>query len=215
MNRSELKYAAKQQIKGKIGILFLISLVIALVNTAVGFVFGIIPFIGTLLASIASLLLASAFGLSVVLIYFKVNAGNKPEVRDAFTGFEDFWSAFKLFFFIGLFTFLWSLLFIIPGIVKLYSYSMAPYILAENKGKSALECIRESKAMTFGRKGDLFVLSLSFIGWALLGSITLGIAYIWITPYMQATWLNAYQSFKPAAKEPAAEEPAAEAPAAE
>ena len=133
--------------------------------------------------------------------------GNKtPTVTDAFSGFDDFWSAFKVNFFVGLFTFLWSLLFIIPGIVKSFSYSMSTYILAENKGKKALECIKESKEMTNGHKGELFVLGLSFIGWYLLGCITLGIAFIWILPYMSATYANAYQSLKPVVAEPAEEE---------
>lgn len=73
---------------------------------------------------------------------------------------------------------------------------MSLYILAENKGKPALECINESKAMTYGHKADLFVLDLSFLGWALLTCITFGIAGIWIMPYIQATMVNAYQSLK-------------------
>lgn len=83
---------------------------------------------------------------------------------------------------------------------------MSTYILAENKGKKALECIKESKEMTNGHKGELFVLGLSFIGWYLLGCITLGIAFIWILPYMSATYANAYQSLKPVVAEPAEEE---------
>jgi uncharacterized membrane protein len=98
---------------------------------------------------------------------------------------------------VGLFTFLWSLLFVIPGIVKTYAYSMSMYILAENKGKPALECINESKAMTNGHKMDLFVLNLSFIGWMMLVALTFGIAGIWVLPYMNATMANAYQSLKP------------------
>ena len=94
--------------------------------------------------------------------------GKKPEVKDAFCGFDDFWSAFKVTFLVGLYTFLWSLLFFIPGIVKAYSYSMALYVLAENPGKSARECIKESMEMTNGHKMELFVLDLSFIGWIIL-----------------------------------------------
>lgn len=100
----------------------------------------------------------------------------------------------------------------IPGIIKSISYSMSMYILAENKGKAAHECIAESKAMTEGHKMELFVLSLSFIGWGLLCGITFGIAAIWVIPYMQATFTNAYYSLKPVA--PVVEVPAVEAPAA-
>ena len=80
---------------------------------------------------------------------------------------------------------------------------MAPFILAENKGKPALECIRESMAMTNGHKAELFVLGLSFMGWILLSVVTLGIAYIWVGPYMSATFANAYASLKPEKSEPA------------
>lgn len=194
MDRLHLKNLAKEQIKGKIGILFLITLLIGLISGAATWILGMIPVVGSLVATV---IVTPAFALSIYRVYLLVAEGNKPEVKDAFCGFDDFWSAFKLTFLVGLFTFLWSLLFVIPGIVKSIAYSMSFYILAENKGKPALECINESKEMTNGHKMELFVLGLSFIGWMLLGSITLGIAYIWIMPYMQATIANAYASLKP------------------
>lgn len=206
MNRAELKSRAKEQIKGKIGILFLITLIIGLISGAASALLGKIPG-GSL---IASFVISPAFTLSLVRVYMNVNLGIQPEVKDAFCGFDDFWSAFKVNFLVGLYTFLWSLLFVIPGIIKSYSYSMSLYILAENKGKSARECIEESKQMTEGHKMDLFVLGLSFIGWMLLGAVTLGIAYIWILPYMQATYVNAYQSLKPVVEQPIVEQPVAE-----
>lgn len=193
MNRTELKTMAKAQIKGKIGILFVITLIIAAISGLAGLILSLIPMGGL----IATIIITPAFALSVVRIYLNLTTSATLEVKDAFNGFDDFWSAFKVTFLVGIFTYLWSLLFIIPGIVKAYSYSMSMYILAENKGKAALECINESKAMTNGHKMDLFVLSLSFIGWILLCTITLGIAFIWVVPYMQATMANAYKSLKP------------------
>ena len=198
MNRAALKANAKSQIKGKIGILFLIALIIGLISGAAGFILGLIPG-GAILASI---IITPAFALSTVRVYLMLLGNKTPTVADAFSGFDDFWSAFKVTFLVGLFTYLWSLLFIVPGIVKGISYSMSTYILAENKGKKALECIKESKEMTNGHKVELFVLGLSFIGWYLLGCITLGIAFIWIVPYMSATYANAYQSLKPVVAEP-------------
>ena len=179
MNRTELKTAAKSQIKGKIGILFVITLIIGLISGIAGFILSFIPGGGL----VASIIITPAFALSIIRVYLDVVKGNHPQVGDAFCGFEDFWSAFKLT--------------LIPGIVKSISYSMSMYILAENKGKPALECINESKAMTNGHKMDLFVLSLSFIGWGLLCAITFGIAGIWVVPYVQATYTNAYNSLKP------------------
>ncbi len=194
MDRVALKTKSKAQIKGKIGILFVITLVIGIVSSVASAVLSLIPVVGSLLATI---IVTPAFSLSMVRVYLLVIKDQKPEVKDAFSGFDDFWSAFKVTLLVGLFTFLWSLLFIIPGIVKSISYSMSMFILAENKGKSALECINESKQMTEGHKAELFVLGLSFIGWMLLGVITLGIAYIWVIPYMETTFANAYQSLKP------------------
>lgn len=214
MNRAELKANAKAQIKGKIGILFLITLIIAGISGIAGSVLGLIP--GGSLAT--SIIVTPAFALSTVRVYMNVVNGGTPEAGDSFSGFDDFWSAFKVNFLVGLYTFLWSLLFVIPGIVKSFSYSMAMYILAENKGKSARECIEESKKMTDGHKLDLFVLGLSFIGWMALCVITLGIAGIWVLPYMNTTYANAYYYLKSLiAPEvvPVAEVPAIEAPVAE
>ncbi len=191
MDRIALKTLSKQQIKGKIGILFVNQLIVF----GLSFIAGMIPFAGGI---INTFFLTPALSLGIILVYLKV-ADEKPiTVSDIFEGFYDFWSAFKVTFLVGLFTLLWSLLFIIPGIIKSYSYSMALYILAENKGMSALEAIRQSKEMTEGHKMDLFVLELSFLGWALLGVLTFGIAYIWIIPYMSTTLTNFYRALKPA-----------------
>lgn len=208
MNRAELKARAKEQIKGKIGILFVITLIVGVLSAAASTLLGMIPVVGSLAAMV---IVTPAFTLSLARVYLMVAAGDKPEVTDAFSGFDDFWSAFKVTMLVALYTFLWSLLFVIPGIIKTYSYSMSLYILAENKGKSAKECIKESMEMTNGHKMELFVLSLSFIGWYIVGAITLGIAYIWIMPYVHTTNVNAYNSLKPQTPVAEIQEPAPEA----
>lgn len=204
MDRVQLKTAAKGQIAGKIGILFVITLVIGIISGLASVILSLIPVVGSLAAAI---IVTPAFALSLVRIYINVVKGNTPEVKDAFSGFDDFWAAFKVNFFVGLFTFLWSLLFFIPGIIKGYSYSMAMYVLAENKGKAALECINESKKMTEGHKMELFVLDLSFIGWYLLTGITFGIAGIYVIPYVSATQVNFYNEIKPVVEVEAETEP--------
>ena len=196
MNRAELKALAREQIRGKIGILFLVTLIISLITGVAGSVLFAIPAGGV----VASVILTPAFTLSIARVYLAVIKGDTPKAGDSFSGFDDFWAAFKVLFLVGLFTFLWSLLFVIPGIIKTYSYSMSMYILAENKGKPALECINESKAITEGHKWELFVLGLSFIGWGLLCAITFGIAGIWVGPYVQTTYANAYNRLKPVAE---------------
>lgn len=190
--RAELKAMAKEQIAGKIGILFLISFIIFLISFAVSAILGRIPG-GEIISTV---IITPAFTISILRVYLNLANGISPKIDDTFSGFDDFWCAFKVTFFVGLYTFLWSLLFIIPGIIKAYSYSQATYIVAENKGMPAHEAIRRSKAMMEGHKMDLFVLSLSFIGWGILGAFTLGILYIWLTPYMNATFVNFYNDLK-------------------
>lgn len=201
MNRAELKNLAKSQIKGNIGILFLITLVMGLVCGLA----NIIPVVGSLAVAIV---LTPAFTLAIYKIYLRLTEGKKPELGDLFAEISNFWVSFKVTFLTGLFVALWSLLFYIPGIIKGLSYSQAMYILAENPGIGAREAIDRSKAMMEGHKMELFVLILSFIGWFLLGAITFGIAYIYIIPYMTATLTNFYNSIKPV-------EAAVEAPAVE
>lgn len=91
-----------------------------------------------------------------------------------------------------LFTFLWFLLFIIPGIIKSYAYSMTPYILADNPKISYGRALKLSMKMTDGYKGDIFVLQLSFIGWYLLGIICCGIGVLFVSPYYQAAMAEMY-----------------------
>ena len=188
--RAELKEKAKQQIKGNIGMLFVIALIIGAISGAAG---AFPP-----LALVVSIIVTPAFSISIIRVYQELaRNGKKPEAKDAFAGFDDFWTGFKALFLVGLFTFLWSLLFVIPGIIKSFSYSQTMMIVAENKGIGAREAINRSKAMMDGRKMDYFVLGLSFIGWGLLCCITLGIAAIWVGPYMQATMVNFYNDIKP------------------
>ena len=191
---AELKELAKEQIKGKIGILFLISLIISAITFAASSVLSLIPFIGPIAYEI---FIGPAFILRIIRIYQTVANFNNPEVSDAFYGFEDFWTAFKALFFVGLFSFLWGLLFIIPGIIKSYSYSQTMMIVAENKGIGALDAINRSKEMMEGHKADLFILELSFIGWGILTILTLGIVGIWAIPYMETTLVNFYNEIKP------------------
>lgn len=190
MNRTEIKNLAKEQIRGNIGILFVITILIAVISFLANTIIGIVPYVGP----IASVLFVTApFLLSQYIIYLNLTNGKRPEIKDAFSGFNDFFSAFKTYLLMLVFTLLWSLLFIIPGIIKAYSYYMSMYILAENKGMSAREAISKSKQMMHGHKMELFVLELSFIGWGLLVAITFGIAAIWVVPYMQATYANFYK----------------------
>ncbi len=196
MDRIQLKSLAKEQIKGKIWNLLAVMLIIYVITWAASLILGRVPYVGALIATVAVI----PFSLSLARIYLAVvNEDKKPQIVDAFVGYDDLWSAIKTFLLMYVLLSLWMLLLIVPGIIKALSYSQAYYILAENKGMSAREAINRSKEMMEGHKMDLFILELSFIGWGIVGLITLGVAYIWIMPYMQATYANFYNSIKPKA----------------
>ena len=103
----------------------------------------------------------------------------------------------KTMFFRDLYTILWSLLFVIPGIVKAYEYQMIPYLLAENPQMTKEQAFAESKRMMDGQKWNAFVLDLSFIGWDILSAMTCGILGIfYVQPYMDATHAALYETLR-------------------
>lgn len=96
----------------------------------------------------------------------------------------------------GIYIILWMFLLIIPGIIKAYSYSMAPYIVKDNPEIGADAAIRESMKMMKGYKMKLFLLDLSFIGWAILALLTLGLGLILLEPYMYSARAVFYEELK-------------------
>lgn len=103
-------------------------------------------------------------------------------------GFSDYGHKFFTMFLSGLFIALWSLLLVIPGIIKMYSYRMVPFIVRDDPELAPMEVIEKSKQMMNGQKWDTFVLDLSFIGWALLSGLTLGlVGLFWYKPYYYNT----------------------------
>lgn len=111
-----------------------------------------------------------------------------------FACFQQFWRFLSAVLLMGLFTFLWSMLLVIPGIIAAYSYSQTIYIMLDHPEMSAMEAIAASKRMMRGHKFEYFVLELSFLGWALLTGVTLGLLTIWLEPYMQVTKANFYNA---------------------
>ena len=107
-----------------------------------------------------------------------------------------YWHKVWGMFLMGVFVFLWSLLLVIPGIIKMFSYAMTPYILEEHPELTANEAIDHSRAMMKGHKFDLFWLYLSFIGWGILCIFTLGIGNLWLIPYMQTAQASFYEDVK-------------------
>ncbi|MDR1705984.1 MAG: DUF975 family protein [Clostridiales bacterium] len=182
--RADLKHRAKEQIRGNIAILFIMMLLIGLMTGASAF------------TVVGPVILAGAFMISNAGIYLSLSRGKRPELGDLFNGFYILGRAVGLYLMMSVFAFLWSLLFYIPGIIKMLSYSMAPYILAENPRMTSSEALNESKRMMRGHCGELFILQLSFLPWALLTAVTAGIAGIYVIPYMSATMANYYNALR-------------------
>jgi uncharacterized membrane protein len=118
------------------------------------------------------------------------------DISELFSGFRYFLKTFVLNFFILVFTILWFLLLIIPGIIAILRYSMAYYIMNDNPDLRPLEAIELSKKIMVGQKARLFSLWLSFLGWFLLGIITFGIGFLYAIPYYNAAVANFYQDVK-------------------
>ena len=118
----------------------------------------------------------------------------KLEIGDGFVGFNQFGRAFVWMLLSGLYLFLWSLLFIIPGIIKSFSYAMTPFILLDHPEMGVNDAITASRRMMDGHKWEFFCLNLSFIGWWLLNILTLGILTFWIVPYQNITMASFYRS---------------------
>ena len=200
MTRAELKEQAKAQLKGNVWKLFGITVVYMLISMVVSWVASLVGGDGALTGIIS--LLGSIFviypaAMGLTKVFLNVTYGDDPKVATLLDGFKiNYINNVLLYVLISVFTTLWTLLFIIPGIIAAYSYTMAPYILLEHPELSAKEAIGYSKQMMKGHKFELFVLQLSFILWALLGIVTFGIAYIYVDPYITLTTTDFYHSIK-------------------
>lgn len=119
--------------------------------------------------------------------------GKPTEFNDLFSQFDRFGTGFAQSFLRSLYTFLWALLLIIPGIIAALSYAMTPFILEEHPELTASEAIRRSKELMRGHKTDLFILELTFIGWSLLCILTLNLGHIALNPYKNAAYAVFYR----------------------
>lgn len=191
IDRAELKRRARNDMSGNMGMLIVCLVIIGALSAACNF----IPFVGW----IASLCITGPLSLGSAYIYLNLTRGFGPDVNILFSGFQRFVDTLVLWLLIGIFTFLWSLLLVVPGIIKAISYSQAYYILAEHPEMTAKEALDESIDMMDGHKMDYFVLYLSFIPWILLTTITCGLAGLYVIPYMTATFANFYLAIKPQA----------------
>ncbi|MBP5498796.1 MAG: DUF975 family protein [Muribaculaceae bacterium] len=153
---------------------------------------AMLPFLGaTLIVVLAVLPMQWSYQ---VMFLDSGRIGREPEAKQLFIGYKDYLRIVLTHILMYIFIILWSLLLVIPGIIKTLSYSMTGYVLRDNPELSGNAAIERSMQLMKGHKLDLFVLYLSFIGWAILALFTCGIGFLWLAPYMQMTMAKFYES---------------------
>ncbi len=204
MTRFEIKMRAKAQLGNNIfGNNWMLALVVCLIVTAANTLISQIPAAGAAIA----LILTGPLAYGTATCFLKQSRDGQPmDIVTMFDGFKNFFADTLLIkLMTAIFTALWSLLFIIPGIIKAYSYSMVYYIKNDRPELGWNACIKESMNLMNGHKAELFVLDLSFIGWYFVGALCLGIGTLWVVPYHQATRAQFYESIRGVTVAPAAE----------
>ncbi|MBU3074516.1 DUF975 family protein [Clostridium estertheticum] len=190
---SDFRRSAREQLKGKWGNAILLCLLYSIMISVVSGIIALIPFIGPIIL----ILLVGPITLGFVTCFLKIVRKEPFMFENLFDGFNNFSSAVLAQLLITIFVCLWTLLLIIPGIIASYSYFLVFYILSDNPELSAMDALKMSKKMMKGNKWKLFCLQLSFIGWGILGILSLYIGYLWLVPYMYASFANFYENLKP------------------
>lgn len=215
MTSSELRAVARQNLEGTWGISVGVALVASLLGGSmagagsnVNFNFNedtvhnlppvfwtvLLPLVSVAgLLSLAALILGGTVELGYAKFLLKQHDRKELQFSDLFSQFERFGTGFAQKFLRILFIMLWTLLLIIPGIVKGLSYAMTPFILEEHPEMTASQAIKASMQLMDGHKMDLFILGLSFIGWSLLACLTMGIGFLFLNPYMNAAYAAFYR----------------------
>lgn len=163
--------------------------VTTLVFGAVSGAASYIPVVGTILVALPMM-----YGYSIVML--SVMRGGEMNIGGLFDGFNDFGRIVGTKLLQAIYTFLWTLLLVIPGIIKNYSYAMTDFILKDQPELANNAAIEKSMAMMDGNKMKLFLLDLSFIGWAILCLFTFGIGFLFLQPYVQSAHAAFYEDLK-------------------
>lgn len=155
-------------------------------TTRIGIKYGVL--------GLASIVLGGVLQLGYAVFLLRQHDGQDLKLEVLFSQLDRFGTGFAQAFLRSLYTFLWSLLFIIPGIVAAYRYAMTPFILAEHPELTASQAIACSKELMMGRKFDLFLLDLSFLGWAILAALTMNLGHLFLNPYRNAAYAVFYRN---------------------
>jgi uncharacterized membrane protein len=145
---------------------------------------------------IITLLISGPLVVGLAIFSLSISRNQEASVGQLFLGFSKFGICLAAYLLVALFTILWMLLLIIPGIIAAFSYSMTFYILADETSIGAMEAIDKSKKMMNGYKWKYFCLLFRFLGWAILCIFTLGIGLLWLVPYIQVSTAKFYDDVK-------------------
>ncbi len=149
------------------------------------------------ITGLASLVVGPAFMYGYTKIMLHTSRKEPWNMEMLFSGLSDRFGTYLLAYLVMLIrTILWSLLFIIPGIIAAIRYSQTFLILVDDKNIDAMEAIERSKEMMRGHKMNYFLLGLSFIGWEILSILSCFIGFLWLSPYMGVTYVKFYEELK-------------------
>ena len=147
---------------------------------------------------VGSLLFGGVLTIGMYIVLLQISRNGSASFESVFDGFrKGLGNNIVASILVQLYTFLWSLLFVIPGIVKSYSYSMTYFILADNPDMAPSEAIEASQEMMKGKKWRLFCVDISYFGWFLLSVFTFGILLLWVAPCSMMARAEFYESIKP------------------
>ena len=183
----EIRQDVSSMLKGKWSVAVLVALVFGVIASFTSCSFPLVLFVYA----------PMSLGFVKMMIGY-VRGTQRMEVEGIFSAFNStyYWKSMVLYLLQGIYTILWTLLFIIPGIVKYCSYFFAPYILADNPTMTAEESICRSMQIMEGHKMQLFLMLLGYTALAMLSSILLFIPMLWIMPYYQVTLVKFYEEVK-------------------
>jgi uncharacterized membrane protein len=200
MNRVELKAKAKECLNGKYSEAIIVMLIVGILSGLAGGITTLGDSLKNdflvLIGNLGSIIIPILFTFGTLSFYLKISRDEEVTYQELFSKTNLFLPYIAISLITGIFTFLWSILLIIPGIIAAISYSQVYFIKLDNPDMSTLDCINESKRIMNGHKLDYFILNLSFLGWAILGIFTLGILYFWLIPYISVTQANFYNEIK-------------------
>ena len=205
MDRASLKEQAKKMISGNKWYIWKPMVFFVLLVIAVSLVFGVIfGLLGEDIARVCIAILSVVVGIfsmafSVAYTHYCLSfvRGQRMEFQDVINyAKEHLGLSVCVGLLTGIFALLGSILFVIPGIIIAIGLTFTEEVLVDNNNLSCMEIIKKSWNLTNGHKMDIFILSLSFIGWLILAELTLGILFIWLTPYMTITFTLAYEELK-------------------